>query len=102
MTPLIRWFAARTAAVSEAHWFDLGALPEYEGLSVDGGLIRRVSRLPFEVCAVCFVDADGSRSMLRLTQGANGITATGLVAESGGGLRPVRPVYFLVYSGPQI
>ncbi len=63
-------------------------------LSIDDDLVRLVSHLPFDCCAVCFVDADGRRAMLALNQGASSVTAAGFVDVGGGKMEPIQPLAY--------
>lgn len=102
MTPLVRHFVSMVPDPESMHWFDVGAMPtEIVYLSIDDDLTRLVSRLPFDVCALCFVDAQGEKTFLRLTQGVEtdgktSITAAGLVLDKQGRSHIVQPVAYLV------
>lgn len=95
MTPLVRQFVRIVPDPERMHWFDIGTLPAEDVLALDSDTLRIVSRLPFEVCAVCFQDALGTASMLRAQQMQSGIVASGLMLTPSGP-KTTPPVAYLV------
>ena len=90
MMSAARYFVARAPDPETFHWFDIRLRPRHAvDLSIDDDLVRLVSHLPFDRCAVCFVDADGRRAMLALNQGALSVTAAGLIDVGGGKMEPI-------------
>jgi hypothetical protein len=97
MTPLVRHFFRIVPFDAQAHWFDLGAMPaEAVGMVLDDAAQQRITHLPFSVCHLVFLDADGDRSFLRLQQGDSRHLIVSGLAEQGSRLVTIDPWVILV------
>ncbi len=82
MTPLVAKMVRRTPKADSYHWFDLGAIGD--DLEVLDGSDPIASRLPFERCAVAFLEGGDPVVLLCTVTATNAIHIAGLAAIAGG------------------